>query len=453
MYKTGDLGRYLPDGTVECTGRADDQVKIRGFRIELGEIDTHLSRHPHVRENVTLVRRDKDEEKVLVSYFVPGPGAAELEEQSSAAEDADEGKKIAGQSKEAGLVRGIRRHRRLIKDIRDHLKKKLPSYSVPTIYVPLSKMPLNPNGKIDKPALPFPDTALANAAYAAPSSKSKGGSSSQANGSANAARQSTRTEEVILRLWSQLLPNAPQPDSLPLDESFFDLGGHSILATKLVFEMRKEFVVNVPLGVVFDSPTAEGLAGAIESLRAADLNLGSAGAAANAKKLDAASEEENYAAEVDRLAGSLPESFVTSLSPPAQGGLTILLTGATGFLGAFLLRDLLVSRAHQIGHVVAHIRAKDAEAGLARLRESGEARGAWDEAWVTSGKLSVAIGDLAQDKLGLQAKEWTELANRVDAVVHNGAMVSYSSFATVTLALTNNLFPLLRFTGSTHILV
>ena len=99
MYRTGDLGRYLPDGAVECTGRADDQVKIRGFRIELKEIDTHLSQHPKVRENVTLVRRDKDEEKVLVSYFVPL--------------DASEDVAV------------------LIRDIRDFLKLKLASYAVP----------------------------------------------------------------------------------------------------------------------------------------------------------------------------------------------------------------------------------------------------------------------------------------------------------------------------------
>ena len=123
MYRSGDLGRYLPDGVVECTGRADDQVKIRGFRIELGEIDTHLSQHPLVRENVTLVRRDKDEEKVLVSYFVPLDGAALDGFASDVGLDAEEDK---------GLVKGIRKYRRLIKDIREHLKKKLPSYSVPT---------------------------------------------------------------------------------------------------------------------------------------------------------------------------------------------------------------------------------------------------------------------------------------------------------------------------------
>lgn len=101
MYRTGDLGRYRPDGSVECTGRADDQVKIRGFRIELGEIDTHLSQHPGIRENVTLVRRDKNEEKTLVTYFVP-------------------------------IDSTIADVYSFIGDVRDYLKKKLPSYAIPT---------------------------------------------------------------------------------------------------------------------------------------------------------------------------------------------------------------------------------------------------------------------------------------------------------------------------------
>ena len=99
MYRTGDLGRYKSDGSVECTGRADDQVKIRGFRIELNEINTHLSQHPDIRETVTLVRRDKYEEQTLVNYFVPLKNEIDLS--------------------------------LLVKDIRDFLKKKLPSYAIP----------------------------------------------------------------------------------------------------------------------------------------------------------------------------------------------------------------------------------------------------------------------------------------------------------------------------------
>ncbi|KAF8180379.1 alpha-aminoadipate reductase Lys1p [Pholiota molesta] len=214
MYRSGDLGRYLPNGI----------VKIRGFRIELGEIDTHLSQHALVRENVTLVRRDKDEEKILVSYFVP------LDDPSLAAYASD------------GLVQGMKRYRRLIKDIREHLKKKLPSYSIPTLFVPLSRMPLNPNGKIDKPALPFPDTA-----------------------------QASPTEITMQNIWAAILPNAPKP--IPSDESFFDLGGHSILATRLIFEIRKMFVIDAPLGLIFEQPTIAGLVEAVDALRNGDLGF------------------------------------------------------------------------------------------------------------------------------------------------------------------------------------
>lgn len=138
MYRTGDLGRYNPDGTVECTGRADDQIKIRGFRIELGEIDTHLSRHPAVRENVTLVRRDKYEEKVLVAYFVPLVGSKELEGLVSGDEDEDDEGGDEGAAKggnkvsQSEVAKGLRRYRKLIKSIREYLKTKLPSYSVPS---------------------------------------------------------------------------------------------------------------------------------------------------------------------------------------------------------------------------------------------------------------------------------------------------------------------------------
>jgi acyl-CoA synthetase (AMP-forming)/AMP-acid ligase II len=111
---------------VECAGRADDQVKIRGFRIELGEIDTYLSQHPLVRENVTLVRRDKDEEPTLVSYIVPQQSS----ELSDLLSDEDQDNDLEVSSDE--LVRGLRRYRKLIREIREHLKSKLPAYAVPT---------------------------------------------------------------------------------------------------------------------------------------------------------------------------------------------------------------------------------------------------------------------------------------------------------------------------------
>ncbi|KAK0232301.1 hypothetical protein EDD85DRAFT_774705, partial [Armillaria nabsnona] len=132
-----------------------------------------------------------------------------------------------------GLVHGIGKYRRLLKDIREHLKKKLPSYSIPTLLVSLIS-----NGNIDKPTLPFLDTA-------------------QSATTAPATGKVTSTKEKMRELWSKILPNAPHP--LPLEESFFNPGRHSILATRLIFEIRKSFVVDAPLGLIFDEPTISDL--------------------------------------------------------------------------------------------------------------------------------------------------------------------------------------------------
>ncbi|KAJ5219972.1 NRPS-like protein biosynthetic cluster [Penicillium chermesinum] len=156
IYRTGDLGRFRADGVVECTGRVDNQVKIRGFRIELGEIDTHLSHHPFIRENVTLVRRDKDEEPTLVSYIVPE--AKRWFEQL--AQDGALPAEAETSSEDESLVSMLKKFRSLSDDCKNFLKAKVAHYAVPTMFIPLARMPLNPNGKIDKPALPFPVPAI-----------------------------------------------------------------------------------------------------------------------------------------------------------------------------------------------------------------------------------------------------------------------------------------------------
>ncbi|GJE86585.1 alpha-aminoadipate reductase [Phanerochaete sordida] len=397
MYRSGDLGRYLPTGVVECTGRADDQVKIRGFRIELKEIDTYLSQHPLVRENVTLVRRDKDEEKILVSYFVPvdGPG---LDEYASDIGEEDD-KNVAG---------GMRKYRRLIRDIREYLKTKLPKHSIPSLFVPLKRMPLNPNGKIDKPALPFPDTVQQVT------------TEPRRDGPAASV-----TEEAMRAIWSRILPNAPAP--IPLDENFFDLGGHSILATRLIFEIRKAFVVDAPLGLIFDKPTIKDLAAAIDSLRNADLGFDSnaspdasadsAAAAAEAAKVD-------YAQDYEALLSKLAPSYASVSADYRDHPLTVFLTGATGFLGAFVLRELLRDEA-RVKKVICLVRAKSTEAALERLRDAASGRGVWDEGWVAAGRVEVVKGDLDQAQFGLDEPTWARLAAEADAIVHNGALVHW----------------------------
>ncbi|KAH7104976.1 alpha-aminoadipate reductase Lys1p [Auriculariales sp. MPI-PUGE-AT-0066] len=385
MYRSGDLGRYLPDGTVECTGRADDQVKIRGFRIELGEIDTHLSQHRLIRENVTLVRRDKYEEKVLVSYFVPLPGS-ELQDFESSDDD------------DAAIGAGQLRYRRLIRDIREYLKKKLPSYSIPSVFVPLARMPLNPNGKIDKPALPFPDTVLGST-------------------STKKVEELDPTQRAVRDIWAGLLP-AASAANIGLDDSFFDVGGHSILATRLVFELRNSLGISAPLGLVFTHPTLRALAQAADSLRGGDLGL-SFLAQPTPAEVDYSTDADALVAKLDASYSPLPADFASS-----DKKLTVLLTGATGFLGAFILRELL-QRAFRVAKVICIVRAKDESTGLERLRALCQDRGVWDPKWDEDKRVEVVVGDLASEKWSLRNDVWMRLASSVDAIVHNGALVHW----------------------------
>ena len=151
LYRTGDLGKYLESGDVECVGRVDDQIKIRGFRIELNDIDSNLGQNPLVRDCKTLVRRDRNEEPTLVSYIVP-----EFKEWPAWLEARDL-EDVEDKGTEFGPVKVyLKKFRRIQTEIRDHLKDRLPIYAVPTIFIILDKLPLNPNGKVDKPNPPIP---------------------------------------------------------------------------------------------------------------------------------------------------------------------------------------------------------------------------------------------------------------------------------------------------------
>ncbi|KAJ2058575.1 large subunit of alpha-aminoadipate reductase [Coemansia sp. S146] len=360
MYRTGDLGRYRADGDVECIGRIDDQVKIRGFRIELGEINNMLSMHPRIRANVTLVRRDKYEEKTLVAYIVPS-------EEEQRAEDPG--------------------RQRLVASVREYLRQKLPAYAVPAVFVPLRRLPLTPNGKVDRAALPFPDTP-------APPQPAAGGSP---------------TERALAAVWADVLglAHAPAPEA-----SFFDVGGHSVAATRMVFRVRTDFAVDAPLGLVFRCPVLRDMAAAIDALRG-ELQLTEAAAA---PAPDAASE---YAADLAELIAQLP-------LPPAGApaavpeDATYLLTGATGFLGAFVLDSLL--RRHPRASVVCLVRAPDAHAAMQRVRQAAVANLVWTGEWAR--RVRAVAGDLAQPRLGLGDADWAACA-QADVIVHNGALVHW----------------------------
>lgn len=196
LYKTGDLARFLPDGNVEFLGRIDHQVKIRGLRIELGEIEAVLNTHPGVREAIVMAREDTPGDKRLVGYFVAEaatPGAAELAR---------------------------------------HLATDLPEYMIPGAFVELAAFPLTPNGKIDRKVLPPPRKPAPSATFAPPTSG---------------------VERQIAEIWSAIL----DVEDIGLRDTFFDLGGHSLLVMQLAQELTRAFDREVAVSAVFRYPTVE----------------------------------------------------------------------------------------------------------------------------------------------------------------------------------------------------
>ncbi|AGC43825.1 non-ribosomal peptide synthetase [Myxococcus stipitatus DSM 14675] len=199
LYKTGDLGRYLPNGRIEYLGRVDLQVKIRGFRVELGEIEESLRLHPGV-EDGSVVAVEVGGDRKLAAYFVargPAPTPSVL---------------------------------------RNWLRERLPEHMVPTSFTLLAALPLTPNGKVDRRALPSPEQPQADTStYQAPR---------------------TFTEETLCRMWGALLAM----ERVGIHDNFFHLGGHSLLATQVVSRVRAELGVEVSLRTLFASPTVADLA-------------------------------------------------------------------------------------------------------------------------------------------------------------------------------------------------
>lgn len=392
MYRTGDLGRYLESGDVECTGRADDQVKIRGFRIELNEIDSNLGQHAMIRDCKTLVRRDRNEEPTLVSYIVPEHKEWQRWVSSVGGEDVED------EGIDFGSVKVyLKKYRRMQTEVRDHLKTRLPVYAVPTIYIVLNKLPLNPNGKVDKPNLPFPDVAERTEEASEEDLKHW--------------ESLTDTERAVAEKWAELVRGL-NPKTIRGDHSFFDLGGHSLLAQQLLLTTRKDLGADVSINTLYEFPTLAGFAAQVDRIK---------GGAAE----DAQGGVPEYAKSLDELIATLPEKFQSADADAkvACGDLTIFLTGATGFLGSYLIKETL-ERTQSGIRLIAHVRgARDSAAAFERIRRSLRGNGVWNEAWTS--RLSCVVGDLAQPQLGIDDQTWKSLSQEVDVIIHNGASVHW----------------------------
>lgn len=262
-------------------------------------------------------------------------------------------------------------------------------------------MPLNPNGKVDKPTLPFPDTAQLEAA-----------SRQSQRGQLNDVFALSPTQQTVRDIWLNLLPSALQ--HIDVKDNFFDVGGHSILATRVVFEIRRKFAVDLPLGILFRQPSIAGLSEEIDRLREGSLDVTSRPASGhNTATYD-------YSADGVDLMNRLARSYPHARLPNNEDQVVVFLTGATGFLGAFLIRDLF-SRFPAVIRIIAHVRAENSDAGLRRIKNTCEAYGVWKDDWVP--RFEVVTGALESDYLGLSKEKWEELLTNVDVVIHNGAMV------------------------------
>ena len=196
LYKTGDLVRYLPDGTLEFLGRIDQQVKIRGFRVELGAIETALMQHPQVQEAVAIARPDKSGSQQLIAYFVGNDTAP------------------------------------TVGTLRSFLKQSLPAYMIPTGFICLEQLPLTPSGKVDRQALPEPDPTqrVLDNQFVAPRNP---------------------TEATLSHIWTNLL----SLEQVGIHDNFFELGGHSLLATQVISRIQDAFSIQLPLRSLFELPT------------------------------------------------------------------------------------------------------------------------------------------------------------------------------------------------------
>ncbi|MFN6527758.1 amino acid adenylation domain-containing protein [Nostoc sp. ChiSLP03a] len=195
LYKTGDLARYLSDGNIEYLGRIDRQVKLRGLRIELGEIESVLDTHPQVEQTVVVLPEDSAENQRLVAYVV---------------------------RKDSSLTPS---------DLRRFLQQKLPIYMIPSAFVTLPELPLNPSGKIDRQKLPKPDeTSIVESFYLPPRNFS---------------------ESILAKIWQQVL----QVSKVGVNDNFFDLGGHSLQTMNLMALIYQELEIEIPLSMIYEKPT------------------------------------------------------------------------------------------------------------------------------------------------------------------------------------------------------
>ncbi|MCR9191507.1 MAG: thioester reductase domain-containing protein [Gammaproteobacteria bacterium] len=344
LYSTGDLAKYLPDGTLKYMGRNDNQVKIRGFRIELGEIESIAIQHPSVLEAVAVVHEDEQFIKTIVLYYTLVHSNA-LPNARSAAES-----------------------------IKQFLGQSLPSYMIPVHVFNIAALPLTSNGKIDRCSLVSQEMPL------------------DATIDQHAHVLPRCHEEIILAsIWRRIL----KIKQISIHDNFFNLGGNSILAIEML-SLAREANIHLSPRHIFQYPTIAELI----------------------------TQREIDVARLKNVTLLLPDAQIENLSPnfpfKAKPVQNIFLTGSTGFLGRFILHDLLKTNSKLKLYCL--IRATDEQHALSRLKQNLERYGLWNEQYLE--RVVFILGDISRERFGLEIQQYEDLCCDIDTIVHCAAMVN-----------------------------
>lgn len=361
IYRSGDLARRLPGGDMEYLGRIDFQVKIRGFRIELGEIENQLLKHAFVSKAVVLARDDDQSGRYLAAYLVM-------------ADEKD----------------------MMIAELRDHILQELPDYMIPSYFIKLDTMPLTSNGKVDRKLLPAPLDHIETGT--------------------EFVDARNKIEKKIAAVWSKVLGL----NTVSVLDNFFELGGHSLKAVSVVAELQHDFEVAV--NDIFEYQTVASLADNInvreDSLKTRLGKLKQALVADVEQKGFSRNEDfEKMAAyhENNKKYSRLDYSKRRTYSQ-------VLLTGATGYLGIHILRELLEDSGKVVYLIV---RGETREDAVQRIKEKLDYYFGSDFYTKFGSRIDVFNGDLGEKYLGLSQETYEELASKVDAVFHPAALVKH----------------------------
>ena len=366
MYRTGDRGRILPGGQLEILGRADFRVRIRGYNVELGAVEAAIEENVAVRACVVVSEGDEGEDKRLVAYVVPEP---------------KEDHRFSGWSLDPATGRS--------KEIRGVLREVLPHYAVPAVYVALDALPIQAtSGKVDRKRLPQPPPRQARA----------DGNLATAKLPPEAPR--AEKENLLKGIWEEAL--RLDEGEVEAGDNFFDLGGHSLAAAGLSARVEESFGVHVSMPLFMEDPTVRGLCDSIEALQRD-------GDAAQALELD-------LRAEAVLEPGISPQGEAGTATLPEAGD--VFLTGATGFLGAFLLDALLSSTGIRVHCLV---REREGEDALETIASNLESYG------ISADRMDRVVpvpGDLGEPLLGMGEERFDALAREADLVLHAAAAVN-----------------------------